>query len=237
MAIAEQNPRFQLPSKNILLLPEANWNTFATRLERFPETARLDIHFAYEAAKGAHRNQTRLTGERYFEHLRSTALILLDECNIKDPRLVVTAILHDTLEDTSIFGRIEAPYSQRIREARYRLSVNFGEETAEIIIALSKPRVDGVEILTKKQSEELYLSNLSKASPETLLVKMADRLHNLRTLYGMTPEKQKEIIEETEKTYIPLFLRAYEQYPEETNQLITEIQKAIAKLSPTIISN
>lgn len=59
-----------------------NWFTFEQRIAQFPPRDRRDLHFAYQIAKYAHRGQMRVSKERYVEHLRATALILLDECGI-----------------------------------------------------------------------------------------------------------------------------------------------------------
>lgn len=212
--------------------PKENWDTFQTRLESFTEEDRVDIRFAYQLAKSAHRNKWRLSGERYFEHLRGTALILLDECKIQDPSVICAALLHDSLEDTSIFGNpIKTQYSKWISEANKLISRIFSPQTAEIVIAVTEPVVDRIEILDEAQAKSIKWEKLKKASPEALLVKMADRLHNLRTFYPKPGEKTPlERIKETEKILLPIFKRVLEKHPLEGRQLLAEIDKAIRRL-------
>lgn len=209
-----------------------NWNTFQTRLESFTEEDSAKIRFAYQLAKSAHRNKWRLSGERYFEHLRGTALILLDECKIQDPSVICAALLHDSLEDTSIFGNpIKTQYSKWISEANRLISRIFSLQTAEIVIAVTEPVVDRIEILDEAQAKSIKYKKLREGSPEALLVKMADRLHNLRTFYPKPKEKTPlERIRETEEILLPIFKRVLGKHPLEGSKLLDEIDKAIREL-------
>jgi guanosine-3',5'-bis(diphosphate) 3'-pyrophosphohydrolase len=206
--------------------PIENRVSFKERLKVLSWKERAKIEFAYDLAKASHRPQLREGGERYFEHPRAVTLILLDECKIKDPELVIAALLHDTVEDTQVFGHHEyRPYSRWIEVARFRLEPIFGKNVTDMIIALTKPRVDGVEIKTKRQSQSRYLENLVKAPRKTLLVKMADRLHNLRTMGYRPKGKQEKVLRETRNMYLPLFEKALQDYPKEVGLLLSEIRK------------
>lgn len=211
-----------------------NKTSFIDRLTSLSWEEREQIMFAYDIAKFAHREQKREEGGRYFEHPRSVALILMDECNIYDASIISAALLHDAMEDSSILGSYHRlSYSEWKDIARHRITPSFKESTANIVIALTKPMVNNINIHTKEEAMNLYLSNLRDSSPETLLVKMADRLHNLRTLQFVPAEKQKMKIDETKDIYFPIFLRAMEKYPDETTYLLNEMDSVINTLQST----
>lgn len=194
---------------------QENWESFYHRLRSFAPDDQRRIDFAYHLSKNAHRNQERASGIRYFEHPRSVTLILIDECRIKDPNIIIGALLHDSLEDTAVFGNpTKLPQEDWLRNAKENLSVTFGEEVAEIVIALT----NGV-------------GNLEEASEEAILIKMADRLHNLKTLRAMPIEKQEEKVKETVEVYFPLFKKVAGKYRDEAAYLLQEMHKEIVKLS------
>lgn len=136
---------------------------------------------AYEFAKYGHRGQKRDGGERYFEHPRAVAEIIIDELRLRnDWRIIATALLHDILEDAWIISE-------------QRLAKNFGRDVALWL-----------RLLTKKPKEG-YLERLREhGSWEVLLVKLCDRLHNLRSLGQCDEAKQRKQIVETRAHHIPL---------------------------------
>jgi len=207
-----------------------NRASFLKRLQDLPKDVVNTIDFAYDLGKEAHRPQKRDGGERYFEHLRNVAIILIDECKIKDPDLIVACLLHDSVEDSAMFGNSTQAYSEWKETANFRLSKVFNSQVAEMVITLTKPKVDGQELKTKDEAHNLYIKNLSAAPAKTILVKMADRLHNLRSLSATTPEKQRKIVAETREIYFPLFQKVMAEYPEEGKYMLAEMEKAIAKL-------
>lgn len=147
------------------------------------------IYIAYRLAKAAHKNQYRKSGEAYIEHPVHTAYIAAELS--MDVVAIASALLHDVIEDTSYtFSDIE------------RL---FGTNVAEI--------VDGVTKLTKLQyttHEEQQVENLRKMflamskDIRVVIIKLIDRLHNMRTLNFQSPEKQLEKAKETLEIYSPL---------------------------------
>ncbi|MDE0307195.1 MAG: RelA/SpoT family protein [Albidovulum sp.] len=154
-----------------------------------PNTNQFLIRKAYRYGEDWHRNQFRRSGEPYFIHPLAVARILLE---LKmDDQTIVTGLLHDTMEDTA------ANYS--------KLAQEFGEKIAEY--------VDGVTKLTKFEfpdTETLEAENVRKLllatseSPCVLFVKLADRLHNMRTIEFLPPEKQRKKAVETMEFYAPL---------------------------------
>jgi (p)ppGpp synthase/HD superfamily hydrolase len=165
-----------------------NRETFFARLTPFmPPSELRQVEVAYMMAKFAHRAQTRTeldaNGDpvRYFEHLRGVALILIDECEIRDWKLIVAGLLHDSLEDTR-------------------------DITPEIIEHLFGDRVCQIVKLLSKCPKEGYLERLQKyGDSDTLLVKAADRLHNLRSMKDCTPEFRTKQRVETYEKYFPIF--------------------------------
>ncbi|MCX6792544.1 MAG: HD domain-containing protein [Candidatus Falkowbacteria bacterium] len=206
---------------------EENRASFEARLEGLSRDEKWDVMRGYNLGKEAHRTQKRDSGERYFEHLRSVALILIDECQIKDPNLTIACLLHDSIEDSPIFGNSNLAYSAWKEESDYHLSKTFNKKVSELVIGLTKPKVDGVEIKNKKEAHDAYINNLLQGSPDTILLKMCDRLHNLRSLKNNTPEKRLKTIKETKEVYLPIFQEALLAYPNAGASLLEKINKEI----------
>ena len=148
------------------------------------------IEKAYRFAKSSHGDQKRKSGEPYIIHPLHTAIILADL--ELDKESIMAGLLHDVMEDTSVTRAI--------------MIEEFGEEVTDL--------VDGVTKLTKldydvdkveEQAENLRKMFLAMAKDiRVILIKLADRLHNMRTLMYMTPEKQKEKAKETMDIYAPI---------------------------------
>jgi hypothetical protein len=147
------------------------------------------IRRAYDFAEKAHENQKRLSGEKYIIHPLNVAYILADLS--LDDNTICAALLHDVIEDTEVtFDDIKS---------------EFGEEVAII--------VDGVTKLGKLKyttKEEAQIENYRKMflamgrDIRVILVKIADRIHNMRTMEFMRREKQIEKSKETLDIYAPL---------------------------------
>ncbi len=210
-----------------------NRESFQSRLSSLSELDTKLIDFAYDIAKESHRTQSRDGGERYFEHLRSVALILIDECHVLEPDLIIAALLHDSIEDAGTFGNPNLPYSKWRSVANFRITRMFNEKIAKIVITLTKPKVNGEEITTLEQSRDMYFQNLRTADSDALLIKMCDRLHNLRSLPTTTPEKRERILKETEEVYYPILEESITLagYQQERNYLLREIKNEVVKLT------
>lgn len=147
------------------------------------------IRKAYAYGSAMHDGQIRKSGEPYFTHPVAVAAILTEQS--LDDATIITALLHDTIEDTrSTYTEIEA---------------KFGHEVAEL--------VDGVTKLTNLQlssTESQQAENFRKLfmamskDLRVILVKLADRLHNMRTIRSMKPEKQVQKARETMEIFAPL---------------------------------
>jgi len=148
------------------------------------------LNRAYIYAMRAHGKQFRASGDPYFAHPLEVAGILTD---LKlDVPTIVTALLHDTIEDT------QATYED--------IQHNFGKEIADLVDGVTK--LSKLELFSErtKQAENFRKLMLAMSNDiRVLLVKLADRLHNMRTLqYLQDPEKRKWIAQETVEIYAPL---------------------------------
>ena len=144
---------------------------------------------AYYAAEKAHEGQMRLSGEPYFRHPYEVASILIDLG--LDISTVIAGLFHDSVEDTDVTAE--------------QLSKEYGEEVARLVEGVTK--VSRVDFLSKEdhQAENLRKMLLAMSSDiRVILVKLADRLHNMRTLKYQSKDKQLEKAKETLEIYAPL---------------------------------
>jgi GTP pyrophosphokinase len=148
------------------------------------------LNKAYVYAMKAHGKQFRASGDPYFAHPLEVAAILTD---LKlDPATIVTALLHDTVEDTYVT-------IDDVKE-------NFGQEIADLVDGVTK--LSQLELFSErtKQAENFRKLMLAMSNDiRVLLVKLADRLHNMRTLNFISkPDKRRRIAQETVDIYAPL---------------------------------
>jgi GTP diphosphokinase / guanosine-3',5'-bis(diphosphate) 3'-diphosphatase len=160
------------------------------KVERHHPDADLDsLRRAYIYSAKAHKDQVRASGEPYLIHPLSVAAILADMK--MDVATVSTGLLHDVVEDTLA--------------STDDISKLFGEEVANLVDGVTK-----ISNLGKKSKEEAQAENLRKMilamtdDIRVVLIKLADRLHNMRTLEYLRPEKRKRIAEETLEVYAPI---------------------------------
>ena len=147
---------------------------------------------AYEFSARAHAGQSRVSGEPYIQHPLAVAKILADLR--MDEKSIVAAILHDVIEDTEI------PKAQIVEE--------FGHEVAELVDGVSKLTQVKFENHAEAQAENFRKMMLAMVRDiRVILVKLADRLHNMRTLSVMRADKRRRIARETLEIYAPIAYR------------------------------
>lgn len=195
--------------KMTFLSAAENRASFFKRIETiFPKSDPRSraIERAYNMAKDAFRGISRKGGGRYFEHLRAVALILIDWLRVKDYEIIVAALLHDIVEDIP---------SWDVK----RVEREFGHKVAFLVDWMTKP--PAIDI-SKKEAERIYHNNFKRAPREFFLIKLADRLHNLTTMWSYSLERRIRKINETKRYYLP--------YAERELILLHELEEAIENL-------
>jgi GTP pyrophosphokinase len=147
------------------------------------------LEAAYQLATEAHEGQYRLSGEPFIEHPLAVAQILA-ELRL-DTTTLEAGLLHDTVEDTDV--------------SLDRLRTEFGDDVAEIVDGLTK--LDKLQFQTRElaQAENVRKMIVAMAGDiRVLLIKLADRLHNMRTVSALSPGKQRRMATETLEIYGPL---------------------------------
>src|SRR6201747_653478 len=154
-----------------------------------PDTNEDLLNRAYVYAMKAHGTQTRASGDPYFSHPLEVAAILTD---LKlDDATIVAALLHDTIEDTEA--------------TRSEIDNIFGHEVGALVEGLTKLKRRELVPREAKQAENLRKLLLAISDDvRVLLIKLADRLHNMRTLEFVPPASRQRIAEETLDIYAPL---------------------------------
>ncbi len=199
--------------------PKEDHGSFLSRFTlKLPPTDLERLDFAYDLSKYSHRNQFRENGDRYFEHLRASALILIDELGVMDVDLVIATLLHDSVEDSFLLSPT-------------RIRMIFGDRVAQITETVSKPPKTDRRFGSHDERLLHYLDTVKHGSIDAKLVKLCDRLHNLRTLEVCSTGKQQRKLEETRVHYLPLIKDIQSTYLSVGNQLENLFQEALEALS------
>ena len=147
------------------------------------------VQSAYEFAYQAHDGQRRRSGEPYITHPVAVADLLAD---LKlDPQTLIAAILHDVMEDTPT--------------VKDEIATRFGSEVAELVDGVSK--LDQIQFKSRKEAQAESFRKMLLAMVRdirVIMVKLADRTHNMRTLGAMPPAKRRAIARETLEIYAPI---------------------------------
>ena len=155
----------------------------------FPDASDEVIERAYVVAERAHRGQLRKTGDPYITHPVAVTEILAGY-GLDAPTLAA-ALLHDTVEDTDV--------------TLHQIEVEFGPEVARLIDGVTK--LDRIQYSSPQEAQAATIRKMVVAMAQdvrVLLMKLADRLHNIRTVAALRPEKQERVARETLDVYVPL---------------------------------
>ena len=158
-------------------------------IKNFTEEEAKVIDKAYNFAKEAHDGQLRYSGQPYIIHPVAVATILVDLC--MDYQSVVAALLHDTVEDTDV--------------SLENVKNEYGEDVAKLVDGVTK--LGKVPLSTKEEEQAENIRKMLLAMSEdirVIIIKLADRLHNMRTLEFMRPQKRRDKALETIEIYAPL---------------------------------
>jgi GTP diphosphokinase / guanosine-3',5'-bis(diphosphate) 3'-diphosphatase len=152
----------------------------------------FEIDRTFEYAKGLHQGQFRKSGEPYIIHPLHVANILAE--HHADRNIIIAALLHDSIEDTKANEK--------------SITENFGDDIAGLVIQVTNLQKFNFSTEEEGQIENLRKLLLAMASDtRVVLIKIADRLHNMRTLEALSKEKQIKIAKETMEIYVPLVHR------------------------------
>ena len=172
-----------------------------------PSQAHL-IMMAYRFAKYGHRGQERDGGGRYFDHPREASMSLLRQ-GILDHEIIISALLHDVMEDTFILTWQDLEYI-------------FGSQVCAT-----------VKLVTKEpgMAKDEYFSRLAGGTAEAWLVKLADRLHNLSTLESHSLERRLKKVKETRQKILPLAVKLADdaRYSTHAHFFVQEIETLCEK--------
>ncbi len=147
------------------------------------------LNRAYDFAKRAHANQKRASGEEYFTHPCTVAQILIDLG--LDSATVAAAFLHDVIEDTPI--------------SEGDIKKEFGEEVLELVLGVTK--LDKIQFTSQEEEQAENFRKIFVAMAKdirVIIIKLADRLHNMRSLNFLSIERQQRMARETLDIYAPL---------------------------------
>jgi GTP diphosphokinase / guanosine-3',5'-bis(diphosphate) 3'-diphosphatase len=148
-----------------------------------------EVYRAYLFGAEAHQGQCRLSGEPYITHPLEVARILAEMR--MDHQSIMAAILHDVIEDTAT--------------AKEQLAREFGEEVADLVDGVSKLTQIKFETQAEAQAENFRKMLLAMVRDiRVIMVKLADRLHNMRTTGALPPDKRRRIARETLEIYAPI---------------------------------
>ncbi|MFQ5936269.1 MAG: RelA/SpoT family protein [Acidiferrobacterales bacterium] len=173
-----------LPSRRFLI------DDLCGRLESYLKPDKVeDVYRAYVFGAQAHEGQIRRSGEPYIHHPLEVARILAGMR--LDAQTITAAILHDVIEDT--------------KTAKEHIANDFGKEVAELVDGVSK--ISQIEFTTKEEEQAENFRKMLLAMGRdirVILIKLADRLHNMRTLSALAGDRQREIARETLEIYAPI---------------------------------
>ena len=180
-------PPFRPPASSVLALDFQQLKTKLLGYLKAEDVGRIEA--AYHFAANAHAGQFRISGEPYVTHPVAVASLVADWR--LDPQALIAALLHDVMEDTHI--------------TKAEIAERFGKVAAELVDGLSK--LDKIEFRSQEeaQAENFRKMLLAMASDlRVILVKLADRMHNMRTLHCVRPAKRRRIASETLEIYAPI---------------------------------
>ncbi len=169
---------------------ETRISELCSELESYLEPSQVEeIYTAYLVGAEAHEGQSRVSGEPYISHPVAVARILAEMR--MDSRSIIAAILHDVIEDTPTL--------------KENLADQFGEEVAELVDGVSKLAQMDFRSKAEAQAENFRKMMLAMVKDiRVIIIKLADRLHNMRTLDAMRPDKRRRIALETMDIYAPI---------------------------------
>ena len=152
---------------------------------------------------------------------KSSIKAKVDELGVTDAEMIIASLLHDMLEDSFLLT-VE------------RIKIAFGERVATIVDTISKPRKSDKRFSSDRERHAWYFEQIAKGDVYCQIVKMADRLHNMRTLGYCSKEKQKRKMDETNRVYLPLIEQISKEYPEQAAILTEQFRIVVEQLEQSL---
>ena len=195
-SLAPQSEELALPADGNLsggITTRVEWIAYSSLLEqlstRFTTEQIAEVSRAYTMARDAHAGQTRSSGEPYITHPIAVAVVVF---SMKlDHHSIMAALLHDVLEDTPV--------------SREDMVAAFGEEVTHIVDGVSK--LNHLEFRSKQEAQAKSFRKMLLAMVtdiRVIMIKLADRVHNMRTIGSLRPDKRRRIGKETLEVYSPI---------------------------------
>lgn len=172
------------------------------------------VMLAYRHAVLGHAKQERDGGGEFVDHPIRVALILLNELHISDRDLIIAALLHDVIED--------AEKNETWIFTWKSLRLVFGDEVAELVDALTKRKPQG-------ETRAQYFTRVRQASRQARIIKLADRLDNVRELSSCDIEKQHWYLKETREVMLPLARRTHPYLTQEIEIACEKTRERLAE--------
>jgi (p)ppGpp synthase/HD superfamily hydrolase len=162
----------------------------------------VPLSVATTIAFRAHRGQKRADGRDYIEHPLAVIEILMAASTHLPSHVYAAAVLHDVIEDT------ELTYADLVRSV--------GRPIATTVLGLSRPeRFKGESSLAWEKRYLQQMSTVQSLEPSILLIKLADRIHNMENTVALSQDKRAELFHTTRTLYLPFFMDAWKDQPPE----------------------
>jgi RelA/SpoT family (p)ppGpp synthetase len=182
-----------IPHESLEPILDRLWDGLRVEIEQYLEPGQIEmVHRAFLFGAEAHREQKRRSGEPYITHPLAVARIMATMRF--DAATLAAAILHDVVEDTPV--------------TKEQLAAEFGDEVMELVDGVTKLTQISFESKAEAEAENFRKMLLAMVRDiRIMLIKLADRLHNMRTLEFMRPDKRRRIARETLDIYVPIASR------------------------------
>lgn len=176
--------------KSLQEINQAYQDMLSTVKTEIKHEDRVLLDRAFDIAVKAHRFQSRKSGEPYIFHPIAVARIVSEEMGL-GPISIASALIHDVVEDSEEYALVD-------------IEINFGKKIASIIDGLTKiPKIKGEDVSNQAKNFRKIIMTLAD-DPRVVFIKLADRLHNMRTMGAQKPASQKRISLITQYVFIPL---------------------------------
>lgn len=229
-------------TEGFLLRTHGIWNKDQTR-NGFNGLMMAVLHHRVINENGVAEPQRRKSGEPYIDHPWETVRELMDH-GVIDPDIIAAAWIHDVPEDGEKLrqprvdpktGVATTSYKKWAADTEEILAAIVGSVAAKYAMLMTRPQPDGIEtaaggVPTKEEANKIYYANLVRY-PQVIMIKMADRLHNARTLWAMPEANQRATVISTVRNYFPIFERARDVYPEAVDYFMFETEKALRPIA------